>query len=124
MYFNGGKVQCSCADISWIIYKISSCSESCPVSLFLMRSDITYCSHAGCVSILWFVLVEEKLYCVCSRMFFYPWYKWPSSLHNEFVHTSASVITRSLYPKILPEVSQLMWFAIGSTVIVYFLGYM
>ena len=46
----------------------------------------------------------------------------PSSLLIEFFHTGASFLTSSLYPKTFPVVSQWMWFAVGSTVIVFFGG--
>ena len=72
MEFHVGQLWCWCADIYWIIYKISSCSDSYPASLCFLRSDITYCSHIGCIYVLRFVLVEYELYCVCYRMFFPP----------------------------------------------------
>ena len=53
----------------------------------------------------------------------HPCDRQPSSLYIEFVHTSASFFTRSLYVNFFPVVSQWMWFAIGSTVIKYFWGY-
>ena len=53
---------------------------------------------------------------------FQPWDRRPSSLHIEFFHTGASIFTDSLYPRIFPVVSQLMWCANGYTVIVYFWG--
>ena len=56
--------------------------------------------------------------------FFHSWDRRPSSLHIEFVHTGASILTRSLYPNIFRVVLHLIWFASGSTVIVYFLGSM
>ena len=51
-----------------------------------------------------------------------PWDRRPSLLHIELVHTGAYILTRSMYPKVLPVVSQLMSFNIGFTVIVSFLG--
>ena len=58
------------------------------------------------------------------HLFFYPWDRRPSSLHIEFVHTGASILTKSLYPKIFPVVSYFMWFSSGYTVVVSFMGYM
>ena len=121
MEFHGGQVWCWCADISWIIYNIYSCSEYCNTSFCFMRSDITYLSHKGWLSVPWFVLVEYELYYVCSWIF-QLWDRRPSSLHIEFVHTGASILTRSLYPNIFPLFFQLIWFAIGSTVILFFWG--
>ena len=43
-------------------------------------------------------------------------------MYSELVHNGASILTRYLYPNIFPVVLQLMWFAIGSTVILYFWG--
>ena len=54
--------------------------------------------------------------------FFRPWDKRPSSLHIELVHTGSSILTRSLFPNPPPVFLQWMWFAIGSTVICFFLG--
>ena len=96
MEFHGVQVWFWCADISWIIYNISSWSESCPMSLCFMMYDITYCSHVVCLYVLWFGFVEYELYCVCYRMFFHPWDKRPSLLHIEFFHTGASILTRYL----------------------------
>ena len=55
---------------------------------------------------------------------FQPWDRRPSSLQIELVHTGASISTKSIYPRIFPLVSQLMWFASGSNVIVSFFGVM
>ena len=82
------------------------------VNLCFLRSDITYCSHIGWLSVLRFFLVEDELYCVCSRMFFHPWYKLPGSLHIAFVHTGASILTIYVYPNILPVVFR--WYGLLS----------
>ena len=72
MDFHGGKVWCLCADISWITYKIYSCSDSCSMNLCFLRFNISYCSHIVFLSVLWFFLVEDEFYCVCSRLFSHP----------------------------------------------------
>ena len=64
------------------------------------------------------------IFCMLPHLFFYPWDRRPSSLHIEFVHTGASILTKSLYPKIFPVVSYFMWFSSGYTVVVSFMGYM
>ena len=69
--------------------------------------------------------LRKMKYIVSGPAFFFqPWYGRPSLLHIELVHTGASILTRSLYHKVFPVVFQSMWFSIGSTVIVYFLGSM
>ena len=100
MDFHCGRLWCWCADISCIIYKISSFSESCPMSICFLWYDIADCYHVGCLSVICFFLVEDELYCVCSRMFFYPWDRHPSLLRVEFVHTVSSILTKYLYPEI------------------------
>ena len=100
MEFHGGQVWCWWADMSWIIYKISYCSESCPMSLYFLRYNIIDCSHVGWIYVLWFVLVEYELYSVYSWMFSHTWDRRTNSLQIEFVHTGASILTRSLYPNI------------------------
>ena len=100
MDFHGGKVWRLCADISWITYKIYSCSDSCSMNLCFLRFNISYCSHIVFLSVLWFFLVEDEFYCVCSRLFFSPWDKWTSLLHIGLVHTSAFILNRYLYPNI------------------------
>ena len=42
----------------------------------------------------------------------------------ELVHIGSSILTGYMYPPKLPVVSQWMWFSIGSTVVVSFLGSM
>ena len=34
-----------------------------------MRSDVAYCSHIVFVYVIWFVFVENEIYCVSSCMF-------------------------------------------------------
>ena len=97
MEFRGGQVWCWCSYIYWIIYNIFSWSESCPMSICFLRSDIADLSHVGFLSVLWFILVKDELYCVCYLIFFHPWNRRPSFLHIVFVHTGASILNRSLY---------------------------
>ena len=52
MEFHGGQVWCWCADISCIIYNLSSFGESFPVSLCFLRSDTGYCSRVPFVLIV------------------------------------------------------------------------
>ena len=70
------------------------------MSLYFLRSVILYFYHIGCLSVIQFFLVEDKLYCVCSRIFFQPWYRWLSLLHIELVHNSAFILTSSQYRNI------------------------
>ena len=70
--FHCGHLWCWCSDISCIIYKIYYCSESCPMSICFLSSDIAYCSCIDWISVLWFVLVEDEFYCVCYWIFFIP----------------------------------------------------
>ena len=72
MDFLGSQVLCWCTDISWVIYRISSYSDSFTVSLCFLRSDITYWSHVGCLSVLRFFLAEDEFYCVCYCIFLSP----------------------------------------------------
>ena len=66
--FYGGQVWCWCADLSWIIYHMTSCSESCSMGLFFWWSDIAYRYHICCLSLLWFVFMEYKLDCISPSM--------------------------------------------------------
>ena len=78
----------------------------------------------GCPCVIWFVFVENELYCVGYYMFFQPWDRQPSLLHIQLFHTGSSILTRYLYPKTNPVVSQFMWFTIDPTVIASSLGSM
>ena len=48
--------------------------------------------------------------------------RWPILLHIYFFRTGASFLTGSLNPNNIIFVSQWMWLAVGSTLIVYFGG--
>ena len=91
------------------------------VSIFwgrILYIDLTY------VALMYFGLYLCKINSIVSvpAGYFQIWDRRPSLLHIELFHSGASIFTRSLYPMIFPVVSQLMWCANGSTVIVYFFG--
>ena len=99
MDFNCGQVWCWCADISWIIYQIPSCSESCSMGLCFFGSDIAYRSHIFFPSVIWFVLWKINSIVSVPECDFQPWDRWPSLLHIKSVHTGGSIFTKSLYSR-------------------------
>ena len=82
----------------------------------ILHTDLTYVALLSLGLSLWKIdsIVSVS---ACSLQ---PWDRRPSSLHIYFVHTGASIFTKSPYPIIFPVVLQLMWCDSGSTVIVYF----
>ena len=92
------------------------------VSVFwvqILHTDLTY------GDLLYFGLYWWNINLILSvpACYFHPWERLPSSLHIEFFHTGASILTKSMYPRIFPVVSNVMWCATVSTVIVYIFGF-
>ena len=92
------------------------------VSVFwgqLLHTALTYVALLSVGLSLW----KMNLIVSVPSYSFQPWDRRQSSLHILFDDTGGFIYTKSLFPRVIPVVSQLMWFSNGSTVIVYFLGY-
>ena len=78
------------------------------------------------VSLLFIGLPLWKMNSILSvpACFSQPRDRHPIFWRIQLVHTVTSILTRSLYPNIFRVVSQLMWFSVFTTVIVYFSGSM